>query len=139
MLPDPNSYEPLLKKGLAARGFELVKIARQLSDGALEVEAYTLHAIPQDDRGLQNETSPLHVPVPVTLKVTLDSQHSIVSLQGGVPTAKALEDAGQYARTLMDNGRLEGLQGVEPIHPTHRVELNERGQRVIRRKNFSAF
>jgi hypothetical protein len=128
----PRINEQALKKELAKRGFESVSIKRELPGGRVEVEANKLYPVPVE------AGEPIHAPVPVTLSVELDARGRIKSIAGDTPSPAAVADAARYIKTLRDSGQLaaagerEGASGI-----THRIERDEQGRQVLRRRRFS--
>jgi hypothetical protein len=128
----PRINEQALKKELAKRGFESVSIKRELPGGRVEVEANKLHPVPAE------ASESLHAPVPVTLSLELDARGRIKSIVGDTPDAAAVANAARYIKTLRDSGQLARPGEPEPAYGvTHRIERDEQGRQVLRRKRFS--
>ena len=128
----PRIKEQALKAELAKRGFESVSIKRELPGGRIQVEANKLYPVHVE------AGESIYAPVPVSLSVELDARGLIKSIDGDTPSAAAVEDAARYIKTLRDSGQLaaagerEGASGI-----THRIERDEQGRQVLRRKRFS--
>ena len=128
-----QDIETVLRTELAKQDFEFVKSSAPKAEGSHEVEAYKLHPV------TGNKHDPLYVPVPVTMQVTLDDKNQIQKIEGGAPKAEAVNDAEHFVKTLIDNHQLGGLPDQPVANATHQVEVNDKGQRVIKRRNFSAY
>jgi hypothetical protein len=128
----PRTKQQTLKTELANRGFESVSIRRELPGGRVEVEANKLHPV----QGKGGET--IYAPIPVSFSVELDARGRVKSIDGDTPSAAAVSDAARYLETLRDSGQVSsaGEQRSAP-GPTHRIERDEQGRLVLRRKRFS--
>lgn len=121
-----------IEKTLKEKGFDVKKIT-PLTSEKMEVHANTLHPIQN------NQTGEVNVPVPVRLTVSLDNKGGIKNIEGASPTPEAVRDAEHFVKTLVDNNQL-GMPGQpSSSHQTHQIEINKQGQKVLTRKNFSAF
>ena len=121
-----------LKTELAKRGFESMSIKRELPGGRIEIEANKLHPVPVE------AGESIYAPVPVSLSVALDPRGRIKSIEGDTPDPAAIADAARYIKTLRDSRQL-AAPGEQESTPgfTHRIERDEQGRQVLRRKRFS--
>lgn len=125
--------ETVLKQELNKKGFELVSFSAPDNDRDFEVQANILHPVtlPQSDQ--------LFVPVPVTLHVSVDDKNQIRHIDGGTPPKEVTDDAVQFIKTLHDNNQISGLAGQPAHNATHQIEVNEKGQQVVKRRGFSLY
>ena len=128
----PRINEQALKKELAKRGFESISIKRELPGGRVEVDANKLYPV-QVEGGEE-----IYAPVPMALSVELDARGHVKSIDGDTPDPGAVADAVRYIKSLRDSGQLAAAGEREPISGvTHRIERDEQGRQVLRRKRFS--
>lgn len=119
-----------LAKELDKQGFELLTYVNKDS-GKLEVQANKLHGV------LLKENDEVFIPVPVTLDLELDAQQGIKELKYKESDEDALKHASSFVRTLVENGQVKGLDGQTAKNASHQIEMNDKGQRIIKRKGFS--
>lgn len=119
-----------LAKELDKEGYELLSFAWK-GENKLEVFANCLHPVT-----LQGNTT-VFIPVPVTLDLELDDYLKIKALNTRDSDADMLKHAGSFVRTLVDNGQVYGLKGQDASNTSHKIEVNDKGQQVIKRKGFS--
>src|SRR6266508_777426 len=128
----PRIKEQALKKELAKRGFESVSIRRELPGRRVEVDANKLYPVHVEGG------EAIYAPVPVTFSVELDARGHVKSIDGDTPDPAAVADAARYIKTLRDSGQLAGPGERERVSGiTHRIERDEHGRQVLRRKRFS--
>lgn len=77
----------------------------------------------------------LYVPIMLGLSIVLDKDNKIKRLDEDPSVKDSISDAERFVKTLVDNKKLTGLQD-SGNEATHQIELNEKGQKVIRRKGF---
>ena len=128
----PRTSQRALKTELAKRGFESMSIKRELPGGRIEVEANKLHPVHVE------AGEPIYAPVPVSLSVALDPRGRIKSIDGDTPDPAAVADAARYIKALRDRGQV-AAPGAQESTPgfTHRIERDDQGRQVLRRKRFS--
>jgi hypothetical protein len=119
-----------LAKELDKQGFELLTYDRKDPD-KLEVQANKLHGV------LLKDNDEVFIPVPVTLNLELDENQRIKNLKYKDSDEDALKHASTFVRTLVDNGQVNGLDGQTARHTSHQIVVNDKGQRIIKRKGFS--
>jgi hypothetical protein len=73
------------------------------------------------------------------LSVALDQRGRIKSIDGGTPDPAAVADAARYINTLRDTRQLAPPPGAQESTAgfTHRIERDDQGRQVLRRKRFS--
>jgi hypothetical protein len=129
----PNvAEEKAVRAALAEHDLELVSVDGRLPDGTISASANKLHLVPTTGG------EPLYVPIPVTLRIERDSRGKIRSMAGDVPGAEAIADAARFVKTLVANRQLADAPGTVPAGATHRVEIDAKGRRILRRRRFSA-
>ncbi|MEA2939865.1 MAG: hypothetical protein QOD09_394 [Bradyrhizobium sp.] len=79
----------------------------------------------------------VHVELPVDLEATIDSAGKISAVQA-TPRPGDVAEAVQQVRTLTANKQISG-DPTAPTIPTHSVETDAEGRRVLRRRRFTAF
>src|SRR5262249_57485163 len=80
----------------------------------------------------------IYAPVPVSLSVALDPRGGIKSIDGDPPDPAAVADAARYIKALRDSGQLAAPGALESMPGfTHRIERDDQGRQVLRRKRFS--
>jgi hypothetical protein len=128
----PRIDQQALKTELAKRGFESMSIKRALPGGRIEVDANKLHPVHVE------AGESIYAPVPVSLSVALDPRGRIKSIEGDTPDPAAVAAAARYIKTLRDSGQL-AVPGAQESMPgfTHRIERDDQGRQVLRRKRFS--
>jgi hypothetical protein len=129
----PRIKDQALKKELAQCGFESISIKRELPGGRVALEANKLYPVHVEGG------EAIYAPVPVSFSVELDARGRVKSIDGDTPNPAAVADAGRYIKTLRDSGQLAPPGEREPISGvTHRIERDEQGRQVLRRKRFFA-
>ena len=74
----------------------------------------------------------------MALSVELDARGHVKSIDGDTPDPGAVADAVRYIKSLRDSGQLAAPGEREPTSGvTHRIERDEQGRQVLRRKRFS--
>jgi hypothetical protein len=129
----PRIKDQALKKELAKCGFESISIKRELPGGRVALEANKLYPVHVEGG------EAIYAPVPVSFSVELDARGRVKSIDGDTPNPAAVADAARYIKTLRDSGQLAPPGEREPISGvTHRIERDEQGRQVLRRKRFFA-
>ena len=119
-----------LAKELEKHGYELLSFSRR-EQNMLEVHANRLHPI-----GLKDHED-VFIPVPVTLDLEIDEHQKIKSMHYGDSDEQMLKHASSFVKNLVENHQILGLDGQEGPNTSHKIELNEKGQKIIKRKGFS--
>ena len=132
MNPKKAINETLLRQELAKQGFELIE-ASQEPNQKLNVQATTFQPVSVDN------SDPIYLPLPVTLHVTLNTNNKINKIDGGQPSVEVVASAEQFLKMLIANNQLDGLAGKPQPNATHQIKVNKKGQRVIERRQFSAY
>jgi hypothetical protein len=119
-----------LAKELEKHGYELLSFSRK-EHGKLEVHANCIHPVPLSANDV------IFVPVPVTLDLELDDHRKIKALHHSESDEQMLMHASSFVKTLVANKQVNGLNGQEAANASHKIETNEKGQRIVKRKGFS--
>src|SRR6516162_2393716 len=127
----PRIKEQALKAELAKRGFESVSIKRELPGGRIQAEANKLY--PVHVEGGES----VYAPIPMSLSVELDARGRVKSIAGDTPNPAAVADAARYLKTLRERGQVSSAAEQPAPASTHRIERDEQGRLVLRRKRFS--
>jgi hypothetical protein len=127
----PRIKQQALKTELSHRGFESVSIKRELPGGRVEVEANKLHPVHVE------AGEAIYAPIPMSLSVELDARGRVKSIAGDTPNPAAVADAARYLKTLRERGQVSSAAEQPAAGPTHRIERDEQGRLVLRRKRFS--
>jgi hypothetical protein len=133
---DENLEAALRLRLRVTQGLELLS-ARRLPGGGGAVQARGQVWVPLRGPGL-GELEGVRVQLPATLTVSFDPRGRIASVRGRQPSGQAQAEAALQAQSLLSNGQVElGKPGLTAT--THAVETDERGERYLVRKRFSAF
>jgi len=119
-----------LAKELDKQGYELLSFSRK-DQNLLEVHANRLHPV-----GL-TDYDDVFIPVPVTLDLEIDENQKIKSMHYGNSDEQMLKHASSFVKNLLENRQIHGLDGQDGPNTSHKIEVNEKGQKIIKRKGFS--
>jgi hypothetical protein len=119
-----------LAKELDKQGYELLSYSRK-DDHQLEVQANKLHPV------LLQEGDEVYIPVPVNIDLQLDDNYSVKAIHHKDSEQEALVHAAHFVKNLIDNGQVNGIYGQSAPNTSHKIEVNEKGQRIIKRQGFS--
>ncbi len=119
-----------LAKELDEQGYELLSYSRK-DDHQLEVQANKLHPVE-----LQ-EGEAVYISVPVHMDLELDDNYHVKCLSHSGSDQEAFAHATHFVKNLIDNGQVNGMNGESAPNTSHKIEINEKGQRIIKRKGFS--
>lgn len=119
-----------LAKELDKQGYELLSYSRK-DDHQLEVQANKLHPVEL------KEGDAVYIPVPVRIDLELDDNDALKSLHQSDSDEEALVHATHFVKNLVDNGQVNGINGQSAPNTSHKIEINEKGQRIIKRQGFS--
>ncbi len=126
-------FEDLLRRGrlkVAKPGKPGAEIMRSSAASTHETHTHELRPVEAGES--------IYAPVPVSLSVALDPRGRIKSIDGDTPDPAAIADAARYIKTLRESRQL-AAPGEQESTPgfTHRIERDEQGRQVLRRKRFS--
>lgn len=124
--------EKRLRAALAKRDLELVSVDERSPDGSIAATANRLHPVPGPDG------KPLYAPIPVTLRIQCDESGDVRTVAGDTPGAAAIADATRFVKSLAAGHKLAEGAGPVPPGATHRIEVDAKGRRILRRSRFSA-
>ena len=114
---------------LDKHGFELKSYSQKDVD-SLEVQASKLHPV-----SIGNQE--LYVSVPVALHVKLDKDDHIQPIKGDEADRESIVSAERFVKALADNNQIDGLSGLSIPNATHKIEINDKGQKVVKRRGYS--
>ena len=120
--------EEELRKQLAQLNFELISHSPIDANRHMRVQVKKL-------QGVSVKHNLLYVPIMAVLSVVLDKNNTIQGFEEDPSVKNNIADAERFVKTLVDNKKLQGLTDSND-EATHQVELNEKGQQVIKRKRF---
>ncbi len=116
----------------------VLSVSRSRPDAVrCEVTAYRLVALDPADPALRD----VYVPIPVSGWVELRADGSQVACSLPPPPPEAVREARLFARDLIARRAVSGLpaggEGRQPGRPTHEVQADDAGRRIIRRVGFA--
>jgi hypothetical protein len=102
-----------------------------------EVTAYRLVPVDPDNSALRD----VFVPLPVPGRVELSKDGSVTASSFPQPEPAELREARMFARDLIEQGSVRGLssQSRGPLQgrPTHEIQQDAAGRRIIRRIGYA--
>jgi hypothetical protein len=123
-----------IKAHLAARGIDLLASERESADAmSFSGNVWSPISVP----GFE-DLQEVHVAIPVKGKVTRGTKGKLRSDVSKRPSAEEVAEAASYVRSLATHGQIAGTGGKRVRHPTHAIETDEKGNRRLVRKRFSA-
>ena len=140
----PDELEILLSRRAAALGqdftgpFKVLSVSRSGTDAIrCEVTACRLVPVDPQDPALRD----VSIPLPVSGWIELHSDGSVAASSMAEPGPSELQEARIFARDLIEQGMLLGLSKRPPRpargRPTHELQTDATGRRVIRRIGYS--
>jgi phosphoglycolate phosphatase-like HAD superfamily hydrolase len=118
----------------ASHDLSEVSVARRTADGTIHISGRR-RVLPQPPPDTLDD---VYVEVPVSAKIRLDAQGRVQSVDGADPSPEQIAEASQLVESLEANKQIETGSGRLSPGTTHRVEVDAKGQRVLKRKRFSA-
>lgn len=119
-------------KRAAKKNHGPVKSVKAKSGNRLQGKTDTLHPV-----HTSAAEEPLYVPVPVSSTASLKKEERVHPEEQASPDV--LRSADTFVKTLVDNNEIEGAGSETKPNPTHKIEVNEQGQQVVKRRGFRAF
>lgn len=140
----PAELEAFLSKHAGAIGpdvagpFRVVSVSRTGKDAVrCEVTAYRLVPVDPADPTLRD----VSVPVPVSGWVELRADGSVAGSSLPGPAPEEVREARVFARDLVERGSVRGLStgpgGPPRGRPTHELQADAEGRRIIRRIGYN--
>lgn len=131
-----KNSEAVFRPALADRGMRLQSI-EDLSPNELRGTARNLVKLQSPDLGSFND---VYVELPVEVEARLDAAGRIAAVQS-MPRPDDVAEAILQLQTLAANRQIaEGPPDpASPVLPTHRLETDAEGRRILRRRRFTAF
>src|SRR5215813_8643050 len=99
----------------------------------VEVRGSTWTPLDAADLG---ELRGVHVQMPVRFQVSFDDHGRLREVGNPQPTAADLSEATQHVRSLLSSGQVASTGTESPLGPTHVVETDSEGRRLLKRKRF---
>jgi hypothetical protein len=124
-----------IKAHLAAKGIDLLTSEPAESPDAMHFtgQMWSPVTVPGYD-GLKD----VRVAIPVEGKVTRGRRGEVRSVAPTQPSSEQIAEATSFVRSLAAHGQIAGQGGKGPMGPTHQIETDEKGNRRLVRKRFSA-
>jgi hypothetical protein len=132
----PANMHAAIRAHLAAQGVDLLKAEPADSPGTMRFVGQVWSAISvPGHQDLQN----VQVAIPVEGKVTRGPKGQVRSVAPLQPSADQLAEATSYVRSLATHGQIAGQAAKRSPGATHQIETDEKGNRRLVRKRFTAF
>lgn len=125
-----------IKAHLAAKGIDMLTAepAESSSETRFSGQVWSPISVP----GFE-DLQDVHVAIPVEGKVTRGRKGEVRSVAPKQPSAGQIAEATSFVRSLATHGQIAGQPGKKPIRgATHQIETDEKGNRRLVRKRFSA-
>jgi hypothetical protein len=124
-----------VKAHLAAQGIELLTAEPAETPGALKVsgQAWRPISVP----GFK-ELDDVRVAIPVEAEIARGSKGEFESSGLDTPSDEQVAEATAFVRSLATQGQIAGQPGKHANPPTHAIETDEKGNRKLVRKRFTA-
>ncbi|HLM03444.1 MAG TPA: hypothetical protein VK400_20490 [Pyrinomonadaceae bacterium] len=135
-----NNLDAALRLRLAVEyDSELIFVSEKSADGgAVHAQVNKSFALPlADSTGEESGHQSIAV-LPVNVEIKMNEKGRITAVNSEEPDEESLAEAAHYIKTLNENKQV--ARGEEPLKPgeTHRETVNEKGEKRIKRKRFSA-
>lgn len=124
-----------IKAHLAAQGIELLTAEPAETPGALQVSGQVWR--PVSVPGFA-DLDDVRVAIPVEAQIARGSKGEFKSSALDIPSAEQVAEATAYVRSLATQGQIAGQPGKHTNPPTHEIETDEKGNRKLVRKRFTA-
>ncbi|MDN3275189.1 hypothetical protein QWJ07_13085 [Frankia sp. RB7] len=126
----------VFRRALADRGVKLQSI-EDLSPNEFRGTARNLVKLQSPDLGHFND---VYVELPVEVEARLDAAGRIAAVQS-TPRPDDVAEAIQQLQSLVANKQITDgpPDPASPVLPTHRLETDSEGRRILRRRRFTAF
>lgn len=130
-----NSHAAI-KAYLAARGVDLLTSEPAETPGAMKLSGrvWSPISVPGFD-----ELQGVHVAIPVEGEVVRGPKGEVRTVALNQPSAEQVSEASSYVRSLATHGQIAGGAAKRPSAATHEIETDEKGNRRLVRKRFTAF
>jgi FMN phosphatase YigB (HAD superfamily) len=124
-----------IKAHLAAKGIDMLTSEPAESPGAMKFsgQMWSPISVPGFE-DLQH----VHVAIPVEGKVTRGRKGEVRSVAPKQPSAEQVAEATSFVRSLATHGQIAGHAGKPAMGATHQIETDEKGNRRLVRKRFTA-
>jgi hypothetical protein len=130
-----SNAQAAVKAHLAAHGIELDSAEPSSKPGAMKIAAKSWHAIsvPEFD-----ELRDVLVSVPVEGEITRGPEGKVESVNLRKPSPEDIDEVTSFVRSLATHGQIEGHSKGPSRGATHAIETDEKGNRKLVRKRFTA-
>ena len=133
---DSTNFESALKLAMSSKHeMELLSMVNKKAGGKVHARAQKWHPVPNPKTGKKED---VQVPIPVDVEIELNKKGRIRSVKADQPDSEAVADAASFVETLAANEQVTDEPGPLPPGATHRIETDEKGQKRLVRKRFSA-
>ena len=132
---DDHNLLLALNVRVARDGRRLSAIERRLPGGRIRVRETRQLLVPDPRAGTQ---SSIAMEAPMSREIKLGPDGRVEAAGDGEQDAEALAEATHFVETLEANQQIAHEPGPLPAGATHQVETDEQGQRILKRKRFSA-
>jgi len=133
---DGPNFESGLKLALSSKyGMELLSMEKKKQGAKVRARAQKWQAVPNPKGKNKGD---VHVPIPVDVEVDMNKKGRIRSVKGDDPDPEAVADAASFVETLEANKQVADEGKDLGPGETHRIETDEKGQKRLVRKRFSA-
>ena len=126
-----------MKAYFAARGVDLLTSEPAGAPGAMKLsgQVWSPISVPGFD-----ELHGVHVSIPVEGEVVRGSKGEVRSVALKQPSAEQVAEASSYVHSLATHGQIAGhaATAIRPSATTHEIETDEKGNRRLVRKRFTA-
>jgi beta-phosphoglucomutase-like phosphatase (HAD superfamily) len=85
-----------------------------------------------------NQLTGVLVEVPVRVHVQLNERGKPIHVDGADASPDAIMEVARNVESLALTGQIAGV-GESPLGPTHQIDITPKGERVLKRKRFTAF
>jgi hypothetical protein len=134
--PDqPGNIHAAIKAHLAAKGIHMLTSEPAEAPGAVNFtgQMWSPISVP----GF-NDLQEVQVPIPVKGKVTRGRKGEVRSAAPKRPSSEEVAEATSFVRSLATHGQIAGHGRKGVTGPTHQIETDEKGNRRLVRKRFTA-
>lgn len=123
-----------MRHELAKNDFELINRPQWDEYGNLKVEVKKLQPVSIKEHSL-------FIPIVTNLLISFDTNNKINNIEEAPATQDKIKDAEMLVKTLVENHQIAGLDvtGQSEQMITHEIEVNEKGQQVVKRRRYNFY
>lgn len=133
-----TNFKTMFKDALAAHDDLRLESLSDVKAGTLQGSARRL--VKLDDPAL-GKLDGVHIELPVDLTARIDGTGRVASVETA-PRPDMVAEAVENLKSLASNQQIAGMDepgSPSPVVPTHSVETDAQGRRILRRRRFTAF